>query len=267
MSAVTLVYPQQLFDRHPALREGQPLLLIEDPLYFGGDPRWPLAVHKQRLLLHRASMKAWAAGKGMLRYIEAPEAGIGSVELLERELPGGVCRLELADPCDDVLSRRLRRFADKRGLELVVHPSPNFLSPPELLEKFTGPSRKRPFMADFYKAQRQRMGILLESDGSPVGGKWSFDEENRQRFPEDQLAPPEPRVAPDDHVREALAYVERRFPNNPGRAEGFHYPVTRAAAWSGSTVSSTSASTTSVPTRTPSRGTTASSSTRCSRPP
>ena len=230
MSAVTLVYPHQLFDRHPALRDGQPLLLIEDPLYFGGDPRWPLAVHKQRLVLHRASMKAWAAGKAMLRYVEAPEAGIGSMELLERELPAGVRRIEVADPCDDVLSRRLRRFAEKRGIELVVHPSPNFLSPPELLEKFTGPARKRPFMADFYKAQRQRMGILLESDGSPAGGKWSFDEENRQRFPEYQLAPPEPCVAPNDHVREALAYVERRFPGNPGRAEGFHYPVTRADA-------------------------------------
>jgi deoxyribodipyrimidine photolyase-related protein len=175
-------------------------------------------------------MKAWAAGQGNLRYIEAPERGIGSVDLLEREVPAAIRRIEVADPCDEVLSKRLRRFAAGRGIELVVHPSPNFLSPPEFLEKFTGPARKRPFMADFYKAQRQRMGILLESDGSPVGGRWSFDEDNRQRFPEDRLAPQEPRVAPNDHVREAQAYVERRFAGNPGRVENFHYPVTRADA-------------------------------------
>jgi deoxyribodipyrimidine photolyase-related protein len=231
MSSISLVYPHQLFDRHPAVRDGQPVLLIEDPLYFGTDPHWPLAVHQQRLVLHRASMKAWAAGRENLRYLEAPDSsGLDSVGLLERGLPASTRRIELADPGDDILSKRLRRFAGARGIELVVHPSPNFLTPPEFLEKFTGPNRKRPFLADFYKAQRQRMGILLEPDGLPQGGKWSFDEENRQRFPEDELAPPAPATPPNDHVREALAYVERRFPGNPGRAEGFQYPVTRAEA-------------------------------------
>jgi deoxyribodipyrimidine photolyase-related protein len=230
MSSLTLVFPHQLFDRHPALHDGQEVLLIEDPLYFGTDPHWPLAVHQQRLVLHRASMKAWAAGKGSVRHVDTPAEGIDSVGLLEREVPAGTSRIEVADPCDEILLKRIRRFSEKRGIELMVHPSPNFLTPPELLEKFTGRSRKRPFMADFYKAQRQRMGLLLESDGSPLGGRWSFDEENRQRFPEDRPAPPEPRAAPNDHVREALAYVERRFPANPGRVGDFHYPVTRADA-------------------------------------
>ena len=57
MSTVSLVYPHQLFDPHPALHPGQPVLLVEDPLFFGNDPDWPLAVHKQRLVLHRASMR------------------------------------------------------------------------------------------------------------------------------------------------------------------------------------------------------------------
>ena len=120
MTSASLVYPHQLFDRHPALRVGQPVLLVEDPLYFGTDPRWPLAVHKQRLVLHRASMKAWAAGQGNLRYIEAPERGIGSVDLLEREVPAASRRIEVADPCDAVLSKRLRRFAT--GREAVAPP-------------------------------------------------------------------------------------------------------------------------------------------------
>lgn len=230
MSAVTLVYPHQLHDRHPAVKEGQQVLLIEDPLYFGTDPEWPMAVHRQRLVLHRASMKSWAAGKKGGRHVEAPAGGIDSAGLLDREIAASVRRIELADPCDDVLLKRIRRFSRNRGLELVIHPSPNFLSPPDFLEKYTGIGRKRPFMADFYKAQRLRMGILLEDDGSPSGGRWSFDEENRQRFPEDQFAPSVPAVAPDDVVREAMAYVERRFPDNPGRLEGFGYPVDRPAA-------------------------------------
>ena len=56
-----LVYPHQLFLRHPAVARGRRVLLIEDPLFFGNDPRWPAAMHRQKLVLHRASMKAYAA--------------------------------------------------------------------------------------------------------------------------------------------------------------------------------------------------------------
>jgi len=231
---VTLVYPHQLFHDHPAIIPGRAVYLIEDPLYFGNDPHWPLAVHGQRLILHRASMKAWAEGVADCHYVEAAEgSGSSSADLLEAALPAGVRRIEMADPVDDVLMRRIRRFADGRGIDLVLHPTPNFLTPPELLEEHTGKQRKKPFMANFYKAQRQRMGILLESDGSPQGGRWSYDEDNRERFPEDHLAPAEPKVKPGPRVKEATDYVLRRFPYHSGRTEKFHYPVTRteALAW------------------------------------
>ena len=39
---ISLVYPHQLFAEHPALESGRPVALIEDPLFFGTDPRWPL---------------------------------------------------------------------------------------------------------------------------------------------------------------------------------------------------------------------------------
>ena len=38
----TLVFPHQLFAKHPAIRSGRDIWLIEDPLYFGSDPHWPL---------------------------------------------------------------------------------------------------------------------------------------------------------------------------------------------------------------------------------
>ena len=57
---LSLVFPHQLFEHHPALQPGRAVALIEDPLLFGTDPRWPIQVHRQRLLLHRASMNAYA---------------------------------------------------------------------------------------------------------------------------------------------------------------------------------------------------------------
>ena len=88
---VTLVYPHQLFARHPAIKEGRRVYLIEDPLLFGTDARWPLAVHKQRLVLHRASMKEWASGRDDCVYVECPgEETAGTVPLLEEVLPKAV---------------------------------------------------------------------------------------------------------------------------------------------------------------------------------
>ena len=37
-------------------------------------------------------------------------------------------------------------------------------------------------MATFYKGTRQKLNILMKKDGTPEGGKWSFDEDNRKNF-------------------------------------------------------------------------------------
>ena len=221
---IVLIYPHQLFAAHPALAANRPVWLIEEPLYFGNDAHWPMAMHKQKLMLHRASMKAYAeelaAAGHQVRYVEAHE---------KTELPEEVRHIHVADPADDVLSRRLRRLAEKHGATLTVHPSPNFLSPPEFLESHIA-ARKKPFMAKFYEAQRKRMNLLIEADGLPVGGKWSFDTENRAKLPKNHVPPPEPHAPANAHVREAADYVSKNFAGNPGSTRRFRWPVTRRDA-------------------------------------
>ena len=35
----------------------------------------------------------------------------------------------------------------------------------------------------YYQEKRKQLGILLDEEKKPVGGKWSFDEENRKKLP------------------------------------------------------------------------------------
>lgn len=42
---------------------------------------------------------------------------------------------------------------------------------------------RRLLQDDWYRRTRRRLGILVEGDGQPVGGRWSFDEDNRERPP------------------------------------------------------------------------------------
>jgi len=60
----------------------------------------------------------------------------------------------------------------------------------------------------------------------PVGGRWNYDAENRQRLPKEVRCPPIPRYTPDAVTREVMSLVERKFADNFGRADTFLWPVT-----------------------------------------
>ncbi len=231
---ISLIYPHQLFKKHPAIAKERDVWLVEDPLFFGNDSHWPMPMHVQKLMLHRASMKAYAAeleADGYsIHYIEVPDDhAADSMKLLDSHLPKAVKRIHLADPMDHISMRRIQRFAATRNIELVITDSPNFISPPEFLTTHLA-SKKKPFMAKFYEQQRKRMNILLENDGSPVGGKWSFDAENRAKLPKNHVPPCEPHCQMNSFTREAADYVSRKFPKNPGSLAHFRWPVTRVDA-------------------------------------
>lgn len=237
MADVTLVYPHQLFSNSPALAKNRRVYLIEDPLLFGTDRHWPLKAHRQRLVLHRASMRAYRKeleDRGYdVTYVDLPQgSNSDSRTVLRSALPQSIERIHVADVHDDVLQRRLKRFAQERGIELIWHETPAFVTPPEFLEEYTGADVKKPFMATFYQEQRKRMGILLDGNGKPVGGRWSFDDDNRKKLPKDHPVPEEPSTRQNDYVKEAIAWVEDRFPDNPGSLNDFAWPVTRNAAMS-----------------------------------
>ncbi|MCK7525516.1 MAG: cryptochrome/photolyase family protein [Ignavibacteriales bacterium] len=80
-------------------------------------------------------------------------------------------------------------------------------------------------MASFYIEQRRRLNILVE-DGKPVGGKWSFDDENRKKLPKGYKSPKLNFPEDTEYELEAIDYVEKYFPNNPGSGFDFIYPVT-----------------------------------------
>jgi deoxyribodipyrimidine photolyase-related protein len=226
MSSATLVFPHQLFEAHPALAKDRPVYLAEDPLYFGNDPIYPIAFHKQKLVLHHASMLAYA---DELRAKGYEVTILPHTRDYRKALPKKITELHLAYPHDFILEKRVRDFASHRGLSLTVYPSPAFLSPPEFLEEHIA-RRKKPFMANFYQAQRKRMGILINPDGNPTGGQWSFDEDNRKKLPKQYAPPFAPKTPQNAYVTASIAHIESLFPSQPGNCKTFRYPVTRADA-------------------------------------
>ncbi len=114
-------------------------------------------------------------------------------------------------------------------MTLTVLEDPHFLTPPAEIAAFVA-GRERLFFTDFYIRQRKRLNVLLTPDGKPVGGRWSFDTENRKKLPK-AIHPPAPAMPPENaFVRGARAYVREAFPDAPGRDAPFFYPTSAADA-------------------------------------
>ncbi|MFX8988339.1 cryptochrome/photolyase family protein, partial [Acinetobacter baumannii] len=47
-------------------------------------------------------------------------------------------------------------------------------------------NRKKYLQTDFYIHQRKRLNILIDANQKPIGGKWSYDTENRLKYPKNR---------------------------------------------------------------------------------
>lgn len=90
--------------------------------------------------------------------------------------------------------------------------------------------RKQLRMEFFYREMRRDSGLLLNADGTPAGGAWNFDADNRKALPKGVRPPAPLRVEPDAITRDVLTLVGQRFANHYGSLEGFDYPVTAEQA-------------------------------------
>jgi deoxyribodipyrimidine photolyase-related protein len=221
-SSITLVFPHQLFRDHPAVDASRTVLLVEEDLFFR-----QYAFHKQKLVFHRASMKMYAdylRGHGFdVEYVEQNDRSVSIHDVVKRVSENGVVELHLTDPTDYLLMRRLKRAAKAFSVHLEVLANPQFLCTDDELDAFFK-TKKKYLLFDFYVKMRKNRGVLLHADESPIGGKWTFDEENRKRLAPGTAIPAMPAAEHDAYLHEAVAYVERCFPENPGRADGLVFP-------------------------------------------
>lgn len=227
--AVTLIFPHQLFKQHPAVSAEREIFMIEEWLFFN-----QYNFIKQKLVLHRASMqfyKSYLQPHYKVSYIEATDELCDIRKLIKFLASKGITGLHYAEVSDNWLERRIAKTASDHNIQTIKYPGPDFLNRlPDVEDYFS--QKKTYFMTDFYKWQRKQRGILLTADDQPVGGKWSFDYENRKRIPKSQAIPSIRFPGENTFVTEAKTYIEKNFPANYGTTESFStnsqsfFPVT-----------------------------------------
>lgn len=223
MSTAFVVFPNQLFQPSSELKKANLVLLIEDPLFFK-----QYAFHKAKLAFHRATMKAYEAlinrHGAKTHYIEAHAEDAPTESWFESLRLRGIDTVTCYDPVDYLLERRLRRYAHRFNVKLTLLESPQFLCDRPYADSYFK-NAKRYHLTSFYTDQRKRLGILLDPLGNPVGGKWTYDTENRKRLPKGTRIPALPDLIENKWHKEANDYVNTCFANNPGETGRLILPI------------------------------------------
>lgn len=229
--AINLIFPHQLFAVSPLLENGFDIYLIEEFLFFK-----QFHFHKQKIAFHRASMKFYQnllEGKGLtVHYIES-SSGLSDIRNFSSELKEKkITEIHFLDPVDNWLEKRLRGTIG--NCELIIYDTPQFLNSKEELSSFFRTDKKSFFQTSFYKQQRKKRNILMDDDGNPTGGKWTYDSENRKKYPKKKVPPTVQFPFSSFYWDEAISYTEKHFKNYPGTISADRiYPVTHkeAADW------------------------------------
>lgn len=213
----------QLHDGIGLLAERAPdelgILLVENPRKAARRP-----YHRQKLALVLANLRQFAleqAARGVaIRHVVADARGYaGAVDDLAAEL-GPVTVHEPAE-------RELRvELATVRPDRLIHREHDGWLTTRAQFQAASGPPWR---MDAFYRRVRRDTDILMER-GKPIGGRFSFDGENRRPWRGDPPAPIPLRFVPDEVTREVGELVERVFASHPGTLDLATLPATHADA-------------------------------------
>ena len=126
-------------------------------------------------------------------------------------------------------ANKLYKFLDKEKIPYSIIESPMFVTS-RMQFKSDISGMKKPKMASFYIKQRERMNILLTNSGKPIGGKWSFDKENRKKIPKNLEIPKINRIKDSENTNVLKKQIDEKFKNHIGDVNEFWLPTTRKDA-------------------------------------
>jgi deoxyribodipyrimidine photolyase-related protein len=126
-------------------------------------------------------------------------------------------KILVVDPADFYLDKWLHEACEAEELDLKVLDSPMFLNTREELSDFFRADKKKFYQTTFYKSERKARDILITGSDDPEGGKWTYDTENRKKYPKGKTPPNIQFPDTTSAYKEALDYVEDHFEDNYGQ--------------------------------------------------
>ncbi len=223
-----IILANQLFKDHPALKKypNSTVIMIEADNLFSRLP-----YHKHKMILILASMRNYRdylrSSKQKIIYQELKRGSNYKSDLSKIIKSNNFKKIVWMSSSDKGPNLIFTKLAKSFGAEYEVLGNELFLTPSEDLKNWFE-EKNNPIMDNFYRWQRRRMNILMDGD-KPVGGKWSYDDQNRKPLPKNLNTLPLPSVSPNNFKR-AAALINKLYPKNAGDIKDFWLPTTHSEA-------------------------------------
>jgi deoxyribodipyrimidine photolyase-related protein len=208
---IFIILPTQLFKNIKILKKYDLIYLIEEPYYL--NPNY----HKQKLLLHISSLNYYKdyliKNDINVKYLHFNQINYNSIFNNDNNY-------KMYNPID----KQMVKLFNKYNVEYLD--SPMFLNTYKDLLNYKHLKNKNNYnQSDFYKNQRIKYNILIDKNNKPLYNKWSFDTENRQKFPKNYI---ENKIAQynNKYLKYATKYINQNFPNSFGIINNYYYPCT-----------------------------------------
>ena len=131
---------------------------------------------------------------------------------------------------DHFFETKFNNFISLNKLNYEIINSPMFLTSRLEFKEFLKSQKKLIRMASFYQKIRQKMSILVDNQNKPLGGQWSYDEDNRKKIPKDFDLPKIPNLQDDKKFRSLKSKINYLFDNHPGSTDYLWMPTNRKEA-------------------------------------
>ncbi len=228
----TLIFPNNLFEDRSFFNKNSKIFIFQDPIFFK-DEKYPVKFNKKKILMHLLTTEKY--------HLDLIDSGYDSELINFYDLNGkeyiknflekyNIKSIKLFEIIDFELKKRFVKQAKKSNVDLIWAENPMFmLTKKEVQDEFG--EKKKFLMANFYKKQRRKFNLLMENN-EPVGGKWSFDDENRKKFEPSIKIPQQINHKYDDELLlKNKLLVKKYFNNNYGDVDNFNFPIDSTQAY------------------------------------
>ena len=131
---------------------------------------------------------------------------------------------------DNDFEDKITNFINQKNIYHEIFQSPMFLTSRNDFFEFAKEQKKLIRMASFYQKIRTKMNILIDENNKPIGGKWSYDEDNRKKIPKNTLLPETPDIKLGNDINNLKSIINLKFKDHPGVADNLWMPTNREEA-------------------------------------
>jgi deoxyribodipyrimidine photolyase-related protein len=139
-----------------------------------------------------------------------------------------IAEVVIAQPGEYRLYEDIQKWQSHLDLDVTICEDNRFLAEQSFFSNWAE-GRKQLRMEYFYREMRKKHAYLME-DGQPAGGKWNYDNQNREKAPKELNVPKPTQFKPDNITKSVIELVKENFSDHFGDIDNFHYAVTREQA-------------------------------------